>query len=70
MTSFPTLAQLRLLNLYASLRDREEGQGLTEYVVLVAAVAVMVFALVAVLTGKLTTYINTLIDTLPTGPGS
>ena len=66
MTTLFTLAQASLVNAYARLRDREEGQGLTEYVVLLGAVVVMVIALVAILTTKLTTYISDLIDGLPT----
>jgi Flp pilus assembly pilin Flp len=60
MTSFLSLAQVRLLNAYATLRHREEGQGMTEYAVLVGAVIVMVVGVVGVLTGKLTDFINTL----------
>jgi Flp pilus assembly pilin Flp len=66
MTSFLALAQVRLLDAIANLRNREEGQGLTEYVVLIGAVVVMVIALVGTLTGVLTTYITNLINNLPT----
>jgi Flp pilus assembly pilin Flp len=58
MTNFLMLTQVRLLNAYASLRDREEGQGMTEYAVLVGAVIAMVLAVIGVLTGKITTFIN------------
>jgi Flp pilus assembly pilin Flp len=58
MTDFLMLTQIRLLSAYASLRDREEGQGMTEYAVLVGAVIAMVLAVVGVLTGKITTFIN------------
>ena len=58
MTEFLMLTHIRLLNAYASLRDREEGQGMTEYAVLVGAVIAMVLAVVLVLTGKITTFIN------------
>jgi Flp pilus assembly pilin Flp len=66
MTSFLTLVHARVLNAYASLRDREEGQGLTEYIVLVSAIAVMVFAIVGALTGVLQTYLTGLINNMPT----
>jgi Flp pilus assembly pilin Flp len=66
LTSILALAQVRLLNAIADLRDREEGQGLTEYVVLLGAVVVMVIALVGILTTNLTTYITNLISGLPT----
>ena len=38
MTSFLTTAYLRLLNTLAATREREEGQGTTEYVVLIVGV--------------------------------
>ena len=66
MTNLLALAHVRLLNLVEDLRNREEGQGLTEYTVLVGGVVVMVIALVAVLQTSLTTYISDLIDNLPT----
>ena len=66
MTSYLALAEARLLELVATIRSREEGQGLTEYVVLLGGVVVMVIALVGVLTGVLTTYITNLINGLPT----
>jgi Flp pilus assembly pilin Flp len=52
------LTQVRLINAYATLRDREEGQGMTEYAVLVGAVIAMVLAVIGVLTGKITDFIN------------
>jgi Flp pilus assembly pilin Flp len=52
------LFQVRLVNAYVGLRDREEGQGMTEYAVLVGAVIAMVLAVVGVLTGKITDFIN------------
>jgi Flp pilus assembly pilin Flp len=58
MTDFLMLTQIRLLQAYSSLRDREEGQGMTEYAVLVGAVIAMVLAVIGVLTGKITDFIN------------
>jgi Flp pilus assembly pilin Flp len=58
MTKLFVLAQASLVDAYATLRDREEGQGMAEYAVLVAGVVAMVAVVVAALTGKLTTFIN------------
>jgi Flp pilus assembly pilin Flp len=58
MANLFMLTQVRLINAYANLRDREEGQGMTEYAVLVGAVIAMVLAVVGVLTGKITDFIN------------
>ena len=58
MTDLFVLGQVRLSSVYAILRDREEGQGMTEYAVLVGAVITMVTAVVLVLTGTITTFIN------------
>jgi hypothetical protein len=66
LTSFLALTQARLMDAVAQLRNREEGQGLTEYVVLLGGVVAMVIALVAILTTNLTTYITDLISGLPT----
>ena len=41
------LAHIRLAAAYAGLRDREEGQGMTEYAVLVGAIVAMVLVVVA-----------------------
>jgi Flp pilus assembly pilin Flp len=57
MSDFLLQTQIRLLAAYSDLRDREDGQGMTEYAVLVGAVIAMVLA-VGVLTGKITTFIN------------
>ena len=58
MTTLFVLAQVRVMNAYTCIRDREEGQGTAEYAVLVAAVVAMVAVVVAALTGKITTFIN------------
>ena len=58
MTNLFALAHIRLLNAYATLRDREEGQGMAEYAVLVAGVVAMVAVVVAALTGKISTFVN------------
>jgi Flp pilus assembly pilin Flp len=58
MSNLFALTHIRLITAYASLRDREEGQGMTEYAVLVGAVIAMVLAVVGILTGKLTDFIN------------
>ena len=58
MANLLMLTQVRLINAYATLRDREEGQGMTEYAVLVGAVIAMVLAVIGILTGKITSFIN------------
>jgi Flp pilus assembly pilin Flp len=58
MTNLFVLAQIRALDAYTSLRDREEGQGMAEYAVLVAGVVAMVAVVVLALTGKITTFVN------------
>jgi Flp pilus assembly pilin Flp len=61
MSNLFALTHIRLITAYANLRDlpkREEGQGMTEYAVLVGAVIAMVLAVVGILTGKLTDFIN------------
>jgi Flp pilus assembly pilin Flp len=58
MTDFLALAHVRLLTAYASIRDHDEGQGMTEYAVLVGAVIAMVIAVIGVLTGTITTFVN------------
>ena len=52
------LTYARLMDAFAKIRDREEGQGLTEYVFLIVGVVAMVGLLVTALTGALTTLIN------------
>jgi len=64
LTSFLALAQVRLIDVFAKIRDREEGQGTAEYAVLVVAVIGMAAAVVGVITGGLTDYITTAIDAL------
>jgi Flp pilus assembly pilin Flp len=58
MTNLFISAQVRLLNAYATLRDREDGQGTAEYAVLVAGVVAMVGVIVAALTGKIQAFVN------------
>jgi len=58
MTSLFALAQIRLINAYENLRDHEDGQGMTEYAVLVGAVVAMVLAVVGILTGVISNFIS------------
>ena len=58
MTNLFALTHIRLINAYATLRDREEGQGMAEYAVLVAGVVAMVAVVVAALTGKISDFVN------------
>jgi hypothetical protein len=64
LTSFLALAQVRLIDVFAKIREREEGQGTAEYAVLVVAVIAMAAAIVGVITGGLTTYITNAIAAL------
>ena len=58
MQNLFALAHIRLMNAYASLRDREEGQGMTEYAVLVGAIVAMVLVVVGVLSTSLQNFIT------------
>jgi Flp pilus assembly pilin Flp len=58
MSDFLLQTQIRVLAAFTDLRNREDGQGMTEYAVLVGAVIAMVLAVIGVLTGKITTFIN------------
>jgi Flp pilus assembly pilin Flp len=58
MQNLFALAHIRLMNAYAGLRDREEGQGMTEYAVLVGAIVAMVLVVVGVLSSRLQTFIG------------
>jgi Flp pilus assembly pilin Flp len=58
MQNLFALAHIRLMNAYAGLRDREEGQGMTEYAVLVGAIVAMVLVVVGVLSDRLQTFIG------------
>jgi Flp pilus assembly pilin Flp len=46
---------VRFQNWLANLRDREEGQGLVEYVVLVSVIAVLIIGALAVFRGDIET---------------
>jgi Flp pilus assembly pilin Flp len=60
---------VRLHNAVANLRDREEGQGLVEYVVLIALIALLLFGAIIFFSGKLGTVFskigNIVEDNLP-----
>ena len=44
MSDAMTWVAVRIQNTAADVRDREEGQGLVEYVVLIALIALLLFA--------------------------
>jgi Flp pilus assembly pilin Flp len=46
---------VRLHNAVANMRDREEGQGLVEYVVLIALIALLLFGAIIFFSGRLGT---------------
>jgi len=60
---------VRLQNAVANLRDREEGQGLVEYVTLIALIALGLFAAIIVFRDQLGTIFskitNKIQDNLP-----
>lgn len=58
MLNLFALAHIRLTTAYAGLRDREEGQGMTEYAVLVGAIVAMVLVVVGVLSTRLQAFIT------------
>ena len=64
-----TSVVVRAQNAFADLREREEGQGLVEYVVLIALIALTLFVAILFFSGKLGDIFseigNTLEDKLP-----
>lgn len=64
MTSLFAYLQLRLMDAFETARNREEGQGLTEYVFLLVGIVAMVTTIVGVLTGKLQTILSNAINGL------
>ncbi len=60
MTSLFALAHARLLQAYASLRDREEGQGMAEYAFLLVGIVGVVGVIVAAITTGLTNEIGSI----------
>ncbi|HEX9416208.1 MAG TPA: hypothetical protein VF895_05825 [Gaiellaceae bacterium] len=54
------LAHARLLQAYASLRDREEGQGMAEYAFLLVGIVGVVGVIVAAITTGLTNEIGSI----------
>jgi Flp pilus assembly pilin Flp len=69
MVDFFTAIVVRLQNRAANLRDREEGQGLVEYVTLIALIALGLFAAIIVFRDQLGTIFskitNKIQDNLP-----
>ena len=55
---------VRLHNAVANLRDREEGQGLVEYVVLIALIALAVIVAVTFFEDKLSTVFSKIGNTV------
>ena len=53
-----TLIRIRSLAAYASLRDRDDGQGMTEYALLVGFVVAMVLTATAIFTGVITSFMS------------
>ena len=55
MSDFVTAVAVRIQNAVYDLRDREEGQGLVEYVTLIALIALGLFAAIIVFRNELGT---------------
>jgi pilus assembly protein Flp/PilA len=49
----------------ANLLDNEEGQGLTEYALILALIAIVAIAALSFLGGKVTSVLNTIGSSLP-----
>ena len=49
----------------ANLLDNEEGQGLTEYALILALIAIVAIAALTLLGGKVTSVLNTISSSLP-----
>jgi Flp pilus assembly pilin Flp len=60
LTSLFAFAHVRLLQAYTSIRDREEGQGMTEYAFLVVGIVAVVATVVALITTGLTKKIGSI----------
>jgi Flp pilus assembly pilin Flp len=60
LTSLFAFAHVRLLQAYASIRDREEGQGMTEYAFLVVGIVAVVATVVTLITTGLTNKIGSI----------
>jgi Flp pilus assembly pilin Flp len=58
LASLFALTHARLLSAFASIRDREEGQGLTEYAFLLVGIVAVVGTIVALITTGLTNTIS------------
>jgi Flp pilus assembly pilin Flp len=56
--------QIKLHDLYSSLRDREEGQTLTEYALILALVSVMSIAALTALSGGINGVLTNITTTL------
>lgn len=53
MTRMLSLAHIRLVNAYAAVRDREEGQGMTEYAVVLSIVVLLGAGIAVLISGAL-----------------
>jgi Flp pilus assembly pilin Flp len=62
MSDAMTALAVRFQNAIADLRDREAGQGLVEYLVLVALIALTLFAAILFFSGKLGTVFSEIGD--------
>jgi pilus assembly protein Flp/PilA len=65
MTNVYTYAFVRLQNALASLRDREEGQAMVEYALILALVSIAAIVALGVLGGKVNSAFQTINNAFP-----
>ena len=62
MTRLLSLAQVQLMNTYASIRDRDEGQGMTEYAVVLSIVVLLGAGIAVLISGVLQSKITSIFN--------
>jgi len=65
MKNVSTYAFVRLQSAVASLRDREEGQAMVEYALILALVSIAAIAALGILGGKVNTAFQTINNAMP-----
>jgi hypothetical protein len=62
VTRLLSLAQVQLMNTYASIRDRDEGQGMTEYAVVLSIVVLLGAGIAVLISGALQSKITSIFN--------
>ena len=65
MQTITTYAFVRLQNVIANLRDREEGQAMVEYALILALVSIAAIVALTTLGGKVNNAFQSINDALP-----